>query len=91
MKPFVDPDLRPIDPPLIDDPNEPYLHDSDIPRDCIKDEQSINNKDCFEVSSPQPSVLQTQSQPEQLTVDNQTIFGAERILKRRNAKERISI
>lgn len=91
MKPFVDPDLRPIDPPLIDDPNEPYLHDSDIPRDCIKDEQSINNKDCFEVSSPQPSVLQTQSQPEQFTVDNQTIFGAERILKRRNAKERISI
>ena len=29
MKPFVDPDLRPIDPPLIDDPNEPYLHDSE--------------------------------------------------------------
>ena len=86
MKPFVDPDLRPIDPPLVDDPNEPYLHDSDIPGECFKDEQNVNDEECLEVSSPQPSVLQTQSQPEQLTVDNQTIFGAERILKRRKRK-----
>ena len=37
-----------------------------------------------------PLILQfypaTQSQPNQLTVDNQTIFGAERILKRRKHK-----
>ena len=83
---FVDPDLRPIDPPLVDDPNEPYLHDTDIPSDCFKDGQSVNNKECFEVSSPQPSLLQTQSQQEQFVVDNQTIFGAEKILKCRKRK-----
>ena len=33
MKPFVDPNLKPIDPPLFDDPAEPYLDESDIPKD----------------------------------------------------------
>ena len=31
MKPFVDPALRPIEPPIDDDPTEPYLDESDIP------------------------------------------------------------
>jgi len=86
MKPFVDPNLRPIDPPLVDDPNEPHLHDSNIPGECF----NVNNKECLENSFRQPSVSQTQSQPEQ-TVDNQTIFGAERIFKRRNVRELTSI
>ena len=33
MKPYYDPDLRPIDPPLADDPNEPYLEELDSPED----------------------------------------------------------
>ena len=32
MKPFVDPNLRPIDPPPFD-PTEPYINESDIPKD----------------------------------------------------------
>jgi len=28
MKPFVDPALRPIEPPIHDDPSEPYLQSS---------------------------------------------------------------
>ena len=35
MKPFIDPSLRPIEPSLFDDPSEPYLHESDIPDDCL--------------------------------------------------------
>ena len=31
MKPFADPALRPIEPPIDDDPSEPYLDESDIP------------------------------------------------------------
>ena len=31
MKPFVEPALRPIEPPIDDDPSEPYLEESDIP------------------------------------------------------------
>jgi len=56
MKPFVDPDLRPIDPPLVDDPNDSHLHDNDIPGECFNDEQSVNNKECLENSFPRPSV-----------------------------------
>ena len=33
MKPYYNPDLRPIDPPFVDDPNEPYLEELDIPED----------------------------------------------------------
>ena len=40
MKPFIDPSLRPIEPPLFDDPSEPYLDESDIPDDCFESELS---------------------------------------------------
>ena len=33
MTPFVDPALRPIEPPIDDDPSETYLDKSDIPAD----------------------------------------------------------
>ena len=36
MKPFVDPALRPIEPPIDDDPSEPYLDESDIPADSFE-------------------------------------------------------
>ena len=35
MKPFVDPNLRTIDPPPFDDLAEPYIIESDIPKDCL--------------------------------------------------------
>ena len=42
MRPFVDPTLRPIDPPPFDDPAEPYLDESDIPKDCIEPNNSVH-------------------------------------------------
>ena len=36
MKPFVDPNSRPIDPPPFDDPAEPYINESDIPKHCFE-------------------------------------------------------
>ena len=42
MKPFIDPSLRPIEPPLFDDPSEPYLDESDIPDDCFESELPVN-------------------------------------------------
>ena len=41
MKPFVDPNLRPIDSPLFDDPAEPCLDESDIPKDCSEPNSSV--------------------------------------------------
>ena len=40
MKPFVGPNLRPIDPPPFDDPAEPHLGESDIPKDCFEPNSS---------------------------------------------------
>ena len=62
MKPFVDPNLRPIDPPPFDDPAEPYINESDIPKDCfepISAEANLTDIDLNPVSieiplSPQP-------------------------------------
>ncbi|CAH3174116.1 unnamed protein product [Porites lobata] len=42
MKAFIDPSLRPIEPPLFDDPSEPYLDESDIPDDCFESELPVN-------------------------------------------------
>ena len=41
MKPFIDPDLRPIDPPLFDDPSEPYLDKTDIPNNSFEKGQPV--------------------------------------------------
>ena len=42
MKPFVDPNLRPINPPPFDDRAEPYLDESDIPKDCFEPNNSVH-------------------------------------------------
>ena len=89
MKPFVDPDLRSIDPPLFVDPSEPYLDESDIA------------KDCFERLILQiivPTLIRvsplTQLSPNLnhslkiISVDNESIFRAEKILKRRKRKRK---
>ena len=58
MKPFVDPNLRPIDPPPFDDPAEPYINESDIPKDCfepISAEANLEDTVSIETQlSPQP-------------------------------------
>ena len=41
MKPFVDPNLRPIDPPPFDDPADPHLVECDIPTDCFEPNNSV--------------------------------------------------
>ena len=44
MKPFVDPALRPIEPPIDDDdPSEPYLDESDIPADSFEVSESSSH------------------------------------------------
>ena len=40
MKPFVDPALIPIEPPIDDDQSEPYLDESDIPADYFEVSES---------------------------------------------------
>ena len=58
MKPFVDPNLRPIDPPPFDDPAEPYINESDIPKDCFEPSSAeANPEDRVSIEtqlSPQP-------------------------------------
>ena len=58
MKPFVDPNLRPIDPPPFDDPAEPYINESDIPKDCFEPiSAGANLEDTVSIEtqlSPQP-------------------------------------
>ena len=84
MKPFVDPSLRPIEPPLVDDPNQPDLDESDIPKDSfVKElqghrEPSDNSRDL----SPGAPVLQSNEQPQKDLVDK-AIFTAKKLLKHR--------
>ena len=58
MKPFVDPNLRPIDPPPFDDPAEPYLDEADILKDCFEPiSAEANPEDTVSIEtqlSPQP-------------------------------------
>ena len=86
MKPFIDPYLRPMDPPLSDDSNEPYLDGGDIPSDSFQSDHLANNTECVQGLTAVPAAEQPQSHPEQFTVNNQTVFGAERILKCRKRK-----
>ena len=60
MKPFIGPNLRPIDPPPFDDPAELHLGESDFPKDCFEPNNSLeaNPKDiglnptCSETTLP---------------------------------------
>ena len=65
MKPFVDPNLRPIDPPPFYDPAEPYINESDIPKDCfepISAEAYPEDTDLLPVSIETPLFLQPQKE-----------------------------
>ncbi|XP_015755937.1 PREDICTED: probable chromo domain-containing protein LHP1 [Acropora digitifera] len=98
MKPFVDPALRRIEPPIDDDPSEPYLDESDIPADSFEVSESRSHDNDTNVTAEkhdacQPSHLQEalessnkQLDDDQVVIDNQSIFAAERILKKRKRK-----
>ena len=79
MKPFIDPDLRPIDTPLFDDPNKPYQDGSDILEDCFENcEPLATNAHPGQGNPGGPTATQPESQPEEISVDNQSIFSAEK-------------
>ena len=66
-KPFFDPASRPIDPPLLDDPSEPYLEESEMPEDCFDNsDSSVDNTDVQpnQSSSPDNIVTLTKLQSE---------------------------
>ena len=98
MKPFVDPALRPIEPPIDDDPSEPYLDESDIPADSFEVSESSSRDIDTNVTAEKhdtcsPSHLQEalessnqQLDDDQVVIDNQSIFAAERILTKRKRK-----
>ena len=54
MKPFFDSAQRPVDPPMNDDPAEPYLGDCDIPEDSFEKEQAkeqvLDNRNSSEIN-----------------------------------------
>ena len=85
MKPFVDPSLKPIEPSLFDDPNQPDLDDSDIPKDRFAEELQGDraSPDISGDLSPGAPVLQSNEQPHKDLVDNETNFATEKILKHR--------
>ena len=87
MKPYVDPALRPIE----DDPNKPYLDESDIPADSLEVSESISHDNDTSVTAKNdthsllhsledPANLNQQVDDTQVTaaVDNQSIYAAEK-------------
>ena len=101
MKPFVDPALRPIEPPIDNDQSEPYLVESDIPADSFEVSESSSRDNDTNVSAEKhdvcsPSYSQEsldssnqQLDDDQVVIDNQSIFAAERILKKRKRKGKL--
>ncbi|PFX14137.1 Retrovirus-related Pol polyprotein [Stylophora pistillata] len=92
MKPFIDPSLRPIEPPLVDDHSEPYLDESDIPDDNSESELPVDRK-----ANSRPPVSDTtdssshsdnQVQPCWIAQRKTTIefYQAKRIFKSRRKK-----
>ena len=56
MKPFVDPALRPIEPPIDNDPSEPYLDESDIPGDSFEVSESSSHDNDTNVTAEKHDV-----------------------------------
>ena len=98
MKPSLDPALRPIEPPIDDDPSEPYLDEADIRADSFEVTESSSHDNDTNVTAEKhdaclPSHLQEavesskqQLDDDQVVIDNQSIFAAERILKKRKRR-----
>ena len=100
MKPFVNPALGPFEPPNNDDPSEPYLDELDIPADSFEPSESNNQNSDTSVtvenntrtqiiSQGQPDAPDQRKDDNQVVIDTQTIFAAEKILKRRKRKGKL--
>ena len=83
-----------FEPPSNDDPSEPYLDESDIPADSFESNEShdhnsdtsvtVENNTRMQINSQGPPDAPDQRKDDnQVVIDNQTIFAAEKILKRR--------
>ena len=81
MKPFIDPDLRPIDPPLFNDSSELYLHKDDIPSDSFESENLDSNAKNVHNSTTKSTLAQPQFNTQPVTINNKTVFNAEKILQ----------
>ena len=83
--------LQPIDPPLFDDPSEPYLDESDIPDDFFESELPVDknidstlpasdSKNSSAQSDQTNRPVQSQLNPDHSVIDDKSIFQAECIL-----------
>ena len=86
MKPFVDPNLRPIDPPPFDDPAEPYINESDIPKDCFEPGSAEPNPKDTDLN---PVSIETQlsPQPQKENESNKESYREKTKNQLQNAKE----
>ncbi|PFX16680.1 Retrovirus-related Pol polyprotein [Stylophora pistillata] len=95
LKPFIDPSLRPIEPPLVDDPSEPYLDESDTPDDNFESElpvdKKVNSRPPVSDTTDSSSQSDNQVRPcsDSSEKDDDRIFQADRILKSRKKKGKI--
>lgn len=79
-KHFYDPADRPIHPPQEDDPNEPYLDESDLPTNSFVPDDSNSITNMNEKDAPisgEPSTSTTVPSPDQPTDSN--VYAAEKI------------
>ena len=86
MKPFVDPNLRPIDPPPIDDPAEPYINESDIPKDCFEPISAAANPKDTDLN-PVRFETQLSPQPQKENKSNKESYREKAKNQLQNAKE----
>ena len=73
MKPFVDPALRPIEPPIDDDPSEPYLDESDIPADSFEVSELSSHDNVTNVTAEKHDACSPSYLQEALDSSNQQI------------------
>ena len=99
MKLSIDPALRPIEPPIEDDPCEPYLDASDIPQILWKLVSQLammtaeNDTHSLLDSLEDPDNSNQQMDDNQITLamDNQSIFAAEKKKLSKNVKGKASL
>lgn len=78
MKHFVDPNDRPIEPPVGDIGRAPWLTDTDLPEDSFHPSQPIEAP-----SAPHDITVDDQNSISQTLIDNETVYNAEKLLKQR--------
>ena len=88
IKPYVDPNDRPIQPPDQDDVTEPYLDPSDIPNDSFGHTITANEEHTVQTNSQSSKERENENTNQSAnTSDNDdNVFNAEKILKERKRK-----